>query len=42
MTRHKYIDTIPCFLAVDLQRQRLHGTFEHALNHLLDRELDPI
>jgi len=30
----------PPFLAVDLQR--LPGTFEHALNHLLGRELDPI
>jgi len=27
-------------LAVDLHRQLLPGTFEHALNHLLDHELD--
>ena len=30
----------PRFLAVDLQRQLLPGTFEHALNHLIDHELD--
>jgi len=40
MARYKDIDTSPRFLAVDLQRQLLPGTFEHALNHLLDHELD--
>ena len=40
MARYKHIDTSPRFLAVDLQRQLLPGTFEHALNHLLDCELD--
>ena len=40
MARHKHIDTSPRFLAVDLQRQLLPGTFEHALNHLIDHELD--
>src|SRR3989338_11597221 len=30
----------PRFLAVDLQRQLLPGTFEHAMNHLIDHELD--
>jgi transposase len=40
MARYKPIDTSPRFLAVDLQRQLLPGTFEHALNHLLDHELD--
>jgi len=30
----------PRFLAVDLQRQLLTGSFEHALNHLIDHELD--
>ena len=40
MARYKHIDTSPRFLAVDLQRQLLPGTFEHALNHLLDQELD--
>ena len=40
MARYKHIDTSPRFLAVDLQRQLLPGTFEHALNHLLDRQMD--
>ncbi len=40
MARYKHIDTSPRFLAVDLQRQLLPGTFEHALNRLLDHELD--
>lgn len=40
MARYKYIDTSPRFLAVDLQRQLLPGSFEYALNHLLDHELD--
>ena len=40
MARYKHIDTSPRFLAVDLQRQLLPGTFEHALNHLIDQELD--
>ena len=40
MARHKHIDTSPRFLAVDLQRQLIPGTIEHALNHLLDHEID--
>jgi len=36
MVRYKHIDTSPRFLAVDLQRQLLQGTFEHAMNHLID------
>ena len=40
MAHYKHIDTSPRFLAVDLQRQLLPGTFEYALNHLLDHELD--
>jgi len=40
MARYKTIDTSPRFLPVDLARQLLPGTFEHALNHLLDHELD--
>ena len=39
MARCKHIDTSPRFLAVDLEAQLLPGTFEHALNHLLDREI---
>jgi len=30
MARYKYIDTNPRFLAVDLAKQLLPGTFEHA------------
>lgn len=40
MARYKHIDTSPRFLAVDLERQLLPGTFEHALNHLLDHAID--
>ena len=40
MARYKHIDTSPRFLAVDLQRQLLPGTFEYAMNHLIDNELD--
>ena len=40
MARYKHIDTSPRFLAVDLQRQLLPGTFEHAMNHLIDNELE--
>lgn len=40
MARYKYIDTHPRLLAVDLSRQLLPGTFEHALNHLLDYAID--
>lgn len=40
MARYKHIDTNPRFLPVDLARQLLPGTFEHALNHLLDHEMD--
>lgn len=40
MPRYKHIDTSPRFIAVDLDRQLRPGTFEHALNHLLDHELD--
>ena len=40
MARYKHIDTSPRFLAVDLSRQFLPGTFEHALNELLDHDID--
>jgi len=40
MARYKQIDTSPRFIAVDLARQLLPGSFEHALNHLIDHELD--
>lgn len=40
MARYKYIDTTPRFLPVDLARQLLPGTFEHALHHLLEHAID--
>jgi transposase len=40
MARYKHIDTTPRFLPVDLARQLLPGTFEHALNHLLEHAID--
>jgi len=40
MARYKHIDTSPRFLAVDLERPLLPGTFEHALHHLIEHELD--
>lgn len=40
MARYKLIDTSPRVLVVDLQRQLLPGTFEYALNQLIDHELD--
>jgi transposase len=40
MARYKHIDTNPKFLPVDLARQLMPGTFEHALSHPIDHELD--
>ena len=40
MARYKHIDTSPRFIAVDLERQLMPGTFEHALDYLIDHELD--
>lgn len=40
MARYKRIDTSPRLLVVDLSQQLLPGTFEHALNYLLDHEID--
>lgn len=40
MARFKHIDTNPRFLPVDLARQLLPGTFEHAVNHLRDHAVD--
>lgn len=40
MARYKEVDTQPRFLPIDLAHQLMPGTFEHALNHLLDQELD--
>ena len=40
MARYKEVDTQPRFLPIALARQLLPGSFEHALNHLLDQDLD--
>ena len=40
MPRYKHIETSPRFLAVNLEAQLLPGTFEHALNYLLDHQFD--
>ncbi|MEO8035523.1 MAG: IS1182 family transposase [Acidobacteriota bacterium] len=40
MARYKYVDTNPRFLPVDLARQLLPGTIEHALQHLLEHAID--
>lgn len=40
MPRYKFIDPQPKLIPVDLSRQLLPGTFEHALNHLLDHAID--
>ncbi len=40
MARYKHIDTSPRFIAVDLQRQLLPDTIEHAVNYLLDHQID--
>ena len=40
MALYKAIDTSPRFLAVDLEKQLLPGSFEHAVHHLLDHEFD--
>jgi len=40
VARYKHIDTSPRFLAVDLERQLLPGSFEYALNYLIDHKLD--
>jgi transposase len=40
MARYRPIDTQPKFLPVDLARQLLPGTFEHAVHHLLEDAID--
>ena len=40
MARYKPIDTNPRLLPVNLAAQLLPGTFEHAVDHLLDRAID--
>ena len=40
MARYKRINTGMKSLPIDLSRQLISGTFEHALSHLIDHELD--
>ena len=40
MARYKTIDLSPRFLAVDLEKQLIPGSFAHAVHHLLDRDFD--
>jgi hypothetical protein len=40
MARYKVIDTDPRLLPVNLAAQLLPGTFEHAVDHLLDHAID--
>ncbi len=40
MARYKHIDTQPKFLPVDLARQLLPGSFEHAVHHLVEHAID--
>lgn len=40
MARYKWIDASPRFLAVDLAKQLLPGSFEHAVHHLFEHEID--
>ena len=40
MARYKHIDTNPRFIAVDLAKQLLPGSFAYAVNALLDKDFD--
>ena len=40
MARYKLVDRSPRLLAVDLAAQLVPGSFEHALDYLIDNELD--
>lgn len=40
MARYKPVDTNPKLLPVDLARQLIPGTFEHAVDYLLEHEID--
>ena len=39
LTCYRHTNTSPRCIAVDLERQLLPCTFEHALDHLIDHEL---
>lgn len=40
MARYNAIDTSPRFLALDLEKLLLPGSFEHAVHHQLDHEFN--
>ena len=40
MARYKHVDTQPKLIPIDLRQQLLPGTFEHALDHLLEHAID--
>jgi transposase len=40
MARYKAVDLSPRFLAVDLEKQLLPGSFSHAVHHLLEHDFD--
>lgn len=40
MARYKAVDLSPRFLAVDLEKQLLPGSFAHAVHHLLENDFD--
>lgn len=40
MARYKVVDISPRFIAVDLEKQLLPGSFAHAVHHLLDHDFD--
>lgn len=40
MARYNVIDTRPRFIPVDLARQLVPSSFEHARGYLIDREID--
>ncbi len=42
MARYRDVDDQPCFLPVNLSEQLLPGTFEHALNHLVESGAVPL
>jgi len=40
MVRYKHVDLSPRFLAVDLEKQLLPGSFAYAVHHLLENDFD--
>lgn len=42
MARYKFIDTCPQFTSVNLQRQLVFGTIEHASDYLVYHRIDSL